>query len=215
MIEYNRFEVKNENEDQDQSIPKSIGTLTVLRCIFCPNLESLTPFGIDLSPGQTHSPKWGKFWLLSSIWPWRSRSMNPKNNRDLNQGVLHFWSKFNNCSLSGWQVIVQTNWWLTDTHTYTHTHTQTQATTIPEGHNWPRVKMICCFKTYIIAYVKTKQKIRFFIHYIKPTAQLLFKIRFPKGGPTCRMQVVNPRHQTPQGQSVAKPETPLQNIQVE
>ena len=27
--------------------------------------------------------------------------------------------------------------------------------------------------------------------------------------------VVNPRHQTPQGQSVAKPETPLQNIQVE
>ena len=27
--------------------------------------------------------------------------------------------------------------------------------------------------------------------------------------------MVNPRHQTPQGQSVAKPETPLQNIQVE
>ena len=38
---------------------------------------------------------------------------------------------------------------------------------------------------------------------------------FPKGGPTCRRQVVNPRHQTSQGQSVAKPETPLQNIQVE
>ena len=28
-------------------------------------------------------------------------------------------------------------------------------------------------------------------------------------------QVVNPQHQTLQGQSVAKPETPLQNIQVE
>ena len=27
--------------------------------------------------------------------------------------------------------------------------------------------------------------------------------------------MVNPRHQTSQGQSVAKPETPLQNIQVE
>ena len=66
---------------------------------------------------------------------------------------------------------------------------------------------------HIIAYAKT-QKIRFIIHYVKPTAQLLFKIRFPKGGPTCRRQVVNP-HQTPQGQSVAKPETPLQNIQVE
>ena len=74
--------------------------------------------------------------------------------------------------------------------------------------------MTWCIKTYIIAYVKT-QKIRFIIHYIKPTAQLLFKIRFPKGGPTYRRQVVNPRHQTPQGQSVAKPETPLQNIQVE
>ena len=74
--------------------------------------------------------------------------------------------------------------------------------------------MIWCIKTYIIAYVKT-QKIRYIIHYVKPTAQLLFKIRFPKGGATCRRQVVNPPHQTPQGQSVAKPETPLQKIQVE
>ena len=34
----------------------------------------------------------------------------------------------------------QTDDWRTHTHTYTHTHRQTQATTIPEGHNWPRVK---------------------------------------------------------------------------
>ena len=59
MVEYNRFEVKNETEDQDQSISKSIGTLTVLWCIFGPNLESLTLFGFDLSPGQTHKPKMG------------------------------------------------------------------------------------------------------------------------------------------------------------
>ena len=59
------------------------------------------------------------------------------------------------------------------------------------------------------------KKLRFIIHYVKPTAQLLFRIRVPKGGPTCRRQVVNPRHQTSQGQSVAKPETPLQNIQVD
>ena len=26
------------------------------------------------------------------------------------------------------------------------------------------------------------KKIRFIIHYVKPTAQLLFRIRFPKGG---------------------------------
>ena len=66
-----------------------------------------------------------------------------------------------------------------------------------------------CIKTSIIAYVKIQKKWRHTIHYVKPTAQLLFKNRFPKGGPTCRRQVVNPRRQTPQGQSVAKPETPL------
>ena len=60
---------------------------------------------------------------------------------------------------------------------------------------------------------KYKKTWRYTIHYVKPTAQLVFKNRFPEGGPACRRQVVNPRHQTPQGQSVAKPETPLQNIQ--
>ena len=74
--------------------------------------------------------------------------------------------------------------------------------------------MIWCIKIYAIAYVKIQKNI-YTIHYVKPTAQLLFKSRFPKRGPTWRRQVVNPRHQTPQGQSIAKPETPLQNIQVE
>ena len=37
--------------------------------------------------------------------------------------------------------------------------------------------MIWCIKTYIIAYVKTPKKIKFIIHYVKPTAQLLFKMR--------------------------------------
>ena len=31
----------------------------------------------------------------------------------------------------------------------------------------------------------------------------------PKSGLSCRRQVVHPRPQTPQGESVAKPETPL------
>ena len=53
------------------------------------------------------------------------------------------------------------------------------------------------------------------MQYVKPTAQLVFENSFPKGEPTCRRQVVNPRYQTSQGQSVAKPETPQQNIQVE
>ena len=53
------------------------------------------------------------------------------------------------------------------------------------------------------------KKWRYTIQYVKPTAQLIFKNRFPKGGPTCRRQVVNPRHQASQGQTVAKPGTPL------
>ena len=36
-----------------------------------------------------------------------------------------------------------------------------------------------------------------------------FKLDFSKSGPTYKGQVVNPWHQTPQGQSVAKPGTPL------
>ena len=38
--------------------------------------------------------------------------------------------------------------------------------------------------------------------------QQLFQTWFPKRGTPYRRQVVNPRHQTPQGQSVAKPGTP-------
>ena len=73
--------------------------------------------------------------------------------------------------------------------------------------------MIWCIKAYIIAYVKA-QKIWFIIHYVKSKAQL-FKIRFLKVDQHAGGKWLNPRHQTPQGQSVAKPETPLQNIQIE
>ena len=86
------------------------------------------------------SLKWGKFWFWGSIWPWRSRSIIQQNNRALNQGLLHVWSKFGDPSLNGWWVIAQTNLWLTDTRTHTHTHAQ--ATTIHEGQSWPRVKIL-------------------------------------------------------------------------
>ena len=44
-----------------------------------------------------------------------------KNNRDLNQDLLHLWSKFGDPSLNGSQVIARTSKWLTHTHTDTHT----------------------------------------------------------------------------------------------
>ena len=50
-----------------------------------------------------------KFHLLSHIWPWRSTSITFQNNRDLNQGILHLWSKFGDPSLNGWWIMVWTN----------------------------------------------------------------------------------------------------------
>ena len=36
-------------------------------------------------------------------------SITPQNNRDLNQGLSHLWSKFGDPSLNGWWVIARTN----------------------------------------------------------------------------------------------------------
>ena len=103
--------------------------------------------------------KWGKFWVWSSIWPWRSRSITPKNNRDLNQVVLHLLTKFGGSSFYAWRVRARTSSGLTDTHTDGqtdgHTDRQTQATTIPEGQNWPRVKIkllfgVALYEVYLI-----------------------------------------------------------------
>ena len=60
-----------------------------------------------------------------------------KNNRDLNQGLLHLWSKFGDPSLNGAQSH-RADKQVIDAQT--DTHTQTQAMTIPKGQNWPRVK---------------------------------------------------------------------------
>ena len=57
-----------------------------------------------------------------------------QNSMNLNHGVLHLWSKFDDPGneLSRGQA--------RDWYTHTHTDTHTQATTIPEGQNWPRIK---------------------------------------------------------------------------
>ena len=60
LEENNRFEIKNKTKDQGQSIPKSIGILTVLRCICEPNFGILTSIGGDLSCRQSHKLKMGK-----------------------------------------------------------------------------------------------------------------------------------------------------------
>ena len=76
--------------------------------------------------GRTSS-KWGKIWLSSLIWPWRSRLIMPKNNRHLNKGLLHLCFKIGDSSLNEWWVIVRTSPWLTHTHTDTRTYGHTDA----------------------------------------------------------------------------------------
>ena len=61
---------------------------------------------------------------------------HPQKHEDLDQGLLHIWSKFGDPSLNGWWVIMRTSPWLM----HGQTHRQTQATTIPKGQNWPRLK---------------------------------------------------------------------------
>ena len=69
----------------------------------------------------------------------------PQNNRDLNQSLLHLWSKFGDPSLNGSQVIAWTSKWLTHrlTHTRGHKHTHTDTGNdntrrpkLASGKNW-------------------------------------------------------------------------------
>ena len=106
-----------ETEHHGQSRPKSIGTLTVLRCIFGQNLEILTSIGGDLSRRQAQNGV--NFDFSSSIWPWSSRSIAQKTIEILTKV---FYISGPNLVILAWTVdwtvvIVWTSSWLTDTHT--------------------------------------------------------------------------------------------------
>ena len=49
------FEIKNWIEDQFRSSPKLVGILSVIRCIFVPNLEIVTSNGGELGHGQAQN----------------------------------------------------------------------------------------------------------------------------------------------------------------
>ena len=87
MVVKNRFENKNETGDQGQSIPKSIGTLTVPRCILGPNLEILTSIGGDLSRGQAQNGANFDFSVEFDLEV--QGQFTSQNSRGLKQGLLH------------------------------------------------------------------------------------------------------------------------------
>ena len=131
------FKIENEIEDHNQSIPQLIGILTQVFCTYGPNLVILAWTGDELSCRQAQNGVTFDFEVKFDL---EGQGQSPPNNRDLNQGLLHLWSKFGDPSLNGWWVTARTSKWLPHTRTDGRTHRQTQATTIPEGQNWPRVK---------------------------------------------------------------------------
>ena len=131
------FQVKFDLEGQGQLPPKTIGILTNVLCASGPNLVNLAWTGEELLCGQAQN---GLNFDFEVIFDLEDQGKSPpQNNRDLS----HLWSKFGDPSFNGWWVIARRSTWLPHTQTdgRTDTHRQTQATTIPEGQNWPRVKI--------------------------------------------------------------------------
>ena len=135
------FKIKNWIEYQFQSSPKLVWIWTMLRCIFVPNLEIVTSIGGELWHGQAQN---GVNFYFEAKFDLEGQVQSPPKTIGILTKVLHLWSKFGDPSLNGWWVIARTSSWLTHGRTdgHTHTHRQTQATTIPEGQNWPWVKII-------------------------------------------------------------------------
>ena len=125
------FKVKNEIEDQYQSIPKLTGIWTELRCIIGQNLEILTSTGGEWSCGQVQNCVNFDFQVKFDL-EGQGHS-TPKT-----IGIL---TKLLCMSGSSLVILAGTSDKLSrgQAHDW-RPHGQMQATTIPEGQNWPRVK---------------------------------------------------------------------------
>ena len=124
------FEIKNETEHQGQSSPKSIGTLTVLRCIFGPNLEILTSIGGDFSHRQAQN---GVNFDLE---------VQGQSSQKI-IGILTkvFYISGPNLVILAWTVDEllhgQADDWRTDTRTHTHAgNDNTRRPKLASGKNW-------------------------------------------------------------------------------
>ena len=130
------FEIKNEIEGQGQSSPKFSGILRVLRCIIGPNLEILSWIGGKWWHGQAQNMAIFYFEVKFDLEV--QGQLTPKT-----IGILTkvFWSSGPNLVILAWSGDKLSRGQASDYRTHRRTHRQTQATTIPEGQNWPRVKI--------------------------------------------------------------------------
>ena len=113
----------------------------MLRCIFGPNLVILAWTADELWGGQAEKEVKFDFQVKFDL-EGRDRS-SPKTIGTLTKVFCTF---VPNLVILAWTSgelsCGQASDWYTHTRTHGHSDTQTQATTIPEGQNWPRVKMI-------------------------------------------------------------------------
>ena len=128
------FTIKIESEAEVLSRPKSIGILTVLRCISCPDLVILAYTGDKLSRGQVQTEVKFDFHVKLDL-EVQGRSP-PKRIGILTKVFCTFVS---NLVILAWTADELSCGQASDWYTHTLTDTQTGAMTIPEGQNWPRV----------------------------------------------------------------------------
>ena len=130
------FEIKNEIEGQCQWSPKLIGILTVLRCILGSNLEILSWIGGEWWQGQAQNMVF--FYIRVKFDLEVQGQLAPKT-----IGILTkvFCSCGPNLVILPWTCDKLLRGQASDYRTHRHTDRQTQPTTIPEGQNWPGVKM--------------------------------------------------------------------------
>ena len=113
------FEIRLNLTYPTRSTPKIIGILTKVFCTFGPNLVILAWTGDELSIGQAQNGVNFDFEVKFDL---EGQSQSPPKTIGILTKVLPLTAH-------------------TDRRTDGHTDRQTQATTIPEGQNWPRVKM--------------------------------------------------------------------------
>ena len=127
------FKIKKEIEDQYQSIPKLTGILTELWCITGQNLEILTSTGGGWSRGQAQNCVNFDFQVKFDL-----EGQGQSTLKTI--GIL---IKLFCMSGSNLLILAKTSDKLSRGHARDwRPHEQIQATTIPEGQNWPRVKIL-------------------------------------------------------------------------
>ena len=126
------FQVKFDPEYQDRSTPKSIGILTILRCIFGPNLVTLAWTNDKLSCGQAQNEVKFDFQVRFDL---EGQDRPPR--KTIGNLTKVFCCCTPNLVILAWPDDELSCGQASDWYTHGHTDTQTQATTILKGQNWP------------------------------------------------------------------------------